>query len=322
MQKNAWFRSILILVATVATLSLVGCSLSLDEDDDDGSSSSKRGSSKKSSSVIFNDDNKKRDAYESLVINDFDPKAEDYIIETHNGSAYIFLSSEIITYPFKLPYSTDEYPELSTDNGQISMTWMNNNEVILKIDMVEGSKEAYINDSYDPIDIGAAPKIVDDKLFIPINLFVQVLKMKETYDPSLKETYLHYEEDFPKDYIVGNWSDNDTDLFTSFKDISTGYESLSSFANAYQFNADGTYRMVIVAVGGFEDALVQCTGKYKILGNTIIYYNTRETLYEGTPFKLTHKNKKLDKPSYEFITDYDPDEGRIKIGAFWLHKVD
>lgn len=321
MRRNVLTRFLLIII-TLA-LSLTGCSLSLlkDDDDDESGRSSRKRISQKSASGLEDDDTRNEDIYENLVINGLRVGKEDYFVETHKGSAYIFLSAEVVTFPFLLPYSTNAYPELSTDNGQISMTWMNNNEVILKIDMTEGSKEAYINDSIDSIDIGSAPKTVDNKLFIPINLFVQALKMEETYDPSLNVTHLHYKEDFPKDLLEGSWSDTDTDLFTVFEDFPSGLKGLSSFATRYEFNENGTYRLVMIAVGGFEDIFIHQTGKYKILGNTIIYYNIRETLYEGTPFKLTHKNKKLQKPSFDFIDDYDPHQNRIKIGSFWLNRI-
>ena len=261
------------------------------------------------------------DRVTNLVINDFSVLDEDYLLETKGKTSYILLNSKIITSAFVLPYSTEKYPVLSTENGQITLTWKNQNEVILRVDMIEGSKEAYINNSDEPIDMGVAPKTVDDKLFIPINLLLSVLKMDETYDLSLDLTFLHCEKDFPKDLLLGSWSDNHTDIFTTFEDTS-GLKSLSSSVNAYQFKKDGTYQQIIVVVDGFIDGFAQNKGKYKILGNTLIFYDIYSTYYKGTPFKLVYENQKSKYPSFNFIDNYDPNKIQIEIGGFWLNQVE
>ncbi|HBR02128.1 MAG TPA: hypothetical protein DD738_05930 [Ruminiclostridium sp.] len=259
--------------------------------------------------------------YDRLVINDFPLSEGQYLVERIEDSVYILLDSEIITSCLKLPYATSLYPELSIRNGQITLYWTHQDQIVLRADMVENSHEAYINGSNEPLDIAVGPKTADGRLFIPINLFLSVLKMEETYDKSLNITFLHYAEDFPADLIQGKWSDSNTDLFTIFKDAPSGLKGLSSFASAYQFNPDGTYRCILISAGSFKDSAVQRKGKYRILGNTIIYYDTHETLYEGSPLSLSHKDKKLSKPSYDFIGSYDPGEDQIKIGAFWHHRI-
>jgi hypothetical protein len=55
-------------------------------------------------------------------------------------------------------------------------------------------------------------------------------------------------------------------------------KGLSSFANAYVFNKDGTYGRIMVSAGGFDDAFIQQKGKYKIFGNTIMFYDIREAI--------------------------------------------
>ncbi len=318
MRKSIWCRLVHVMLAFVMAFSLTACSLSQNDDEDEKSD---RKETRKSSSIL-NKNKSKKGAYENLVINDFSVASEDFILEEHGNSTYILLDSEIITYPFKIPYASTSYPELTTDNGQITMTWSDQDEIILKIDMVEGSQEAYVNNSDEPIDMGVSPKTINDKLFIPINLIAEVLKLTETYDRKYNVTILHSQESFPEDLLVGNWSDTHTDIFTLYESTVAGAGSLSSYAMGYEFKEDGTYRLLMVTVGGFTDKLIQCKGKYKILGNTIFCYDTYETLYEGTPFKLVHKNMKLDTPSYDFISNYNPDENSIDLNGFWLYKID
>ncbi len=319
MRKSKWFRLILVVIAFVMAFSLTACSLSQNDDDDEDERSDRKESKKTTS--LLNKNKSKKGAYENLVINDFPVEAEDYILVEHGQSTYIMLDSEIITYPFKIPYASTSYPELSTDNGQITMTWSDQGEIILKINMVEGSQEAFINSSDEPIDMGVSPKTLNDKLFIPINLIAEALKLTETYDRKYNVTLLHSQTNFPEELLVGNWSDTHTDIFTLFEDTVSGLETLSSYASGYAFEGDGTYRQLLVTVGGFTDKLIQCKGQYKILGNTIICYDIYETLYEGTPFKLVYKNKKLDNPSYDFIYNYNPDENSIDLDGFWLYKI-
>jgi len=76
----------------------------------------------------------------------------------------------------------------------------------------------------------------------------------------------------------------------------------------------------MLAVGGFVDIFPEQSGKYKILGNTIIHYDISETLYKGTPFALQNKNKKLDRAEYNFISNYYPDENRIDFGGIFVTK--
>ncbi len=271
--------------------------------------------------AITQDDNSNKGDYENLVINDLPIEDSEFIIENDNDSSYILLSDKIITYALKLPDSTDYYPELSLENGQISMTWRRDGQPLLKVDMVEGSHEAYLNDSNEPIDIKVAPKSVDGHLYIPINLMLSGLKMKETYDKDLHTTFIHYERDFSKSDLVGCWSDSGTDSFKDYKNAINGNGSLASFVTCYQFNEDGTYQVLLIGVGGFDDKLIMAKGKYTLLGNTIIYQGIEETLYEGNPLELVHENKLLDHAVYEFIDEFDKTSGQISINGFFLNRV-
>ncbi|MCX7774107.1 MAG: copper amine oxidase N-terminal domain-containing protein [Clostridia bacterium] len=296
MERKNLRRSIIIVMITVLMLAAQGCGNAGEQNDSDTPSSKANAGGKltgKEKSAV--------NAYESLVINGYDLPKDSYVIEKRGGKAYILMPLDTVSYSFSIPYSTSTYPDISTDNGQISISWTNNNEAIVKIDMVEGSREAYVNESNEPIDMGIAPKAINDKLHIPINLLVDVLQMKETYDQTLGVTVLSNKDDFLKDLLVGSWSNTHTDLFNSFADAS-GLQSLSSYVMAYRFEKNGTYRLLMAGAGGFEDEVLQCSGKYKILGNTIVFYNIRETLSKGTPLKTVHKNKKVENPSYEFIS--------------------
>jgi len=112
-------------------------------------------------------------------------------------------------------------------------------------------------------------------------------------------------------------------LFVRFKDPVTGLTEAPSFAEAYNFRKDGTYRLIMISTGGFKDTFLYLEGKYIVHGNTIAFYDIRETLYQGEPLVLVHQNKRLDNEQYEYIHNYypDPDEEAIKL-TFRLSRIE
>lgn len=320
MQSKKLSRFVLITLAVITAISVSGCSLSQGgkvQAEGNKTAAAAESSSEALTTAQSIDDN----AYSNIVINDIPIEKKDYIVETKGNSTYILLDSEIFKFTFKMPGLSNIYPDFSTENGQISVSWSDQGKNVMKIDMVEGSSEAYINDSNEPIDITVAPKTADGKLYIPINLFVQSLKMKETYDEALDLTFIHFQDNFAIEKLVGNWSDSTEDLFKAFTDALAGNGALPSFAAGYQFNGDGTYKYMVVGADGFENSLLQLNGKYKIFGDTIIYYDISETYYEGNPLELVRKDVKRDQPFYEFIGNFSTDTSQIQIGDFMLNKV-
>ena len=102
----------------------------------------------------------------------------------------------------------------------------------------------------------------------------------------------------------------------------TGAISLPSFDWSYCFNPDGTYRVVAASCGGMKDGIVIQTGKYQLIGNTIIYYDEIETLYEGTPLMLIYEERHMgDRINLEFIDDYNQEEDKIMLGLTWYHRI-
>jgi hypothetical protein len=305
-------------VTIIVAFSLTGCNLlnNTEKNNKNGIISSENdGSLNASATLNISEDMDSA----SLVINDIPIGEKDYILDKESNSSEIMLDSEVFKFTFKLADSSSIYPEFITENGKITTVWSDNGEPALKVDMIEGSKEASMNGK--PIEIKTAPKTIDERLYIPISPFIDALKMKETYDEALKIKLIHCQEDFNKDLLQGNWSDSDSDLFKTFKDATAGTESLPSFAVGYQFNKDGSYRYIIIGADGFKDTLLQLEGKYKILGNTIIYYDILETIYEGNPLELVHKDLKREHPYFDFIGDCDSENSQIVIGDFFLNKV-
>ena len=145
--------------------------------------------------------------------------------------------------------------------------------------------------------------------------------MKRVRERKHKYLLLQYKEDFPAELLIGTWSSLNTDLFTGYEDITTGLVYLSSFATSYIFKEDGTYRLRAVSVGDFKDKFLELNGKYKIIGNTIMCYDIIETLYEGKPFMLVHKDKPLENFHFDFIWNYDAEKDKIEIGSFWLNRM-
>ena len=254
-----------------------------------------------------------------LVINDFDIASENYRIIEKEDSTYIFVAMDKFKYGFKIPYAGYySYPDVLEADGVITVAWKNEEGVVLKIEMTIDSLQVQINGT--TADIGIGPYREGGKTFIPINLFMAALEMNLAEESTEDIILMQYKEDFPAELLVGSWTDIDTDLFTHFKDITSGAVSLSSYASAYIFDKDGTYKLRMASVGGFNDTFIMQSGKYKIMGNTIMYYDIVETLYKGRPFMLSYENKHYAKPHYDFINNYNAEEDKIEIGGFWLNR--
>lgn len=260
-------------------------------------------------------------AITKLAINDIPIEEKDYIPAADGSFSNILLDSEVFKYTFKMPDSSSIYPDFSTDNGKITISWFDDGEPALTVEMAEGSKEVYINGSKEPADMDTEPKNSDGKLYIPVRPFIKALNMTETFVEEVNMTLIHCQNNFSADSLAGNWSDGEEDLFATFKGASEGKNTIPSFAVGYKFNKDGTYSYIIIGADGFKDTLLQLDGKYKILGSTIVYYDIYESLYEGNPLELVHKELKRDKPFFEFIGDYNASDAQILLGDFWLNKI-
>ncbi|MDD4504577.1 MAG: hypothetical protein PHS15_07095, partial [Clostridiaceae bacterium] len=150
--------------------------------------------------------------------------------------------------------------------------------------------------------------------------FISAMEMDVETNSNGDTLYIQYKNIFPADILMGTWSDTNTNLFADFKDITTEAASLPSYATAYMFNSDGTYGLRMVSAGGFNDTFITQRGKYKIMGNTIMFYDIFETVYKGAPLTLMYKDKLLEEPQYSFIYNYDSKEDRIEIGGFWYNR--
>ena len=126
---------------------------------------------------------------------------------------------------------------------------------------------------------------------------------------------LQYEDDFPLDILVGSWSYSNVSIFTGYKNLITGEISFPSFDCTYTFNADGTYRIGLASSGPYlPPAILFQTGKYKVIGNTVIYYDVYETLYKGRPLVLQYEKKHMgDRLGFDFINDYDAENDKIRF---------
>lgn len=272
------------------------------------------------SSGINNKGSNKAYDWTQIVINDTEIFRDNYHIKEKDGFYYIFIDAERFKYAFKCPHAGSySYPEVEIIGGSFSASWSNGEGNVLKVDLQEGNTEAIVDGR--KVDAGMAPYFLGVKLYIPINLFISEMRMDVEMSGNNETLYIQYKNYFPSDTLVGTWSDTDNDLFSSFKDITSGTVPLPSYATAYMFNSDGTYRLRMVSAGGVNDTFIMQKGRYKIMGNTIMYYDTIETVYKGTPFSLKYEDKLTDRTYYDFIYNYDPRKDRIEIGGFWLNKV-
>ncbi len=255
-----------------------------------------------------------------IVVNDMEIFQDDYRIKEKQGFDYIFISAEKFRYAFKWPYVGNyTYPEIDISDGSISASWRDEESIVLQVNMQEGNTEALVNGTQ--VDIGIAPYSENGKLYIPINLLISAMEMNVETNSRGDILFIQYKSDFPRDILLGTWSDVNTDLFTGFQDIASGAVSLSSFATAYEFSSDGTYGLRMASVGGFNDTFIMQRGKYEVMGSTIMCYDIIETVYKGKPFKLMYEDKSLTEPQYWFIGNYNDPEDKIEIGGMWLNRI-
>lgn len=258
--------------------------------------------------------------WDQIVINDTVIFRDNYHIRNKDGFYYIFIGAERFKYAFKLRYAgSHTYPEVEIIGGSITAVWNSEEDVILKVEMREGSTEAVIGG--EKVDVGMAPYIESGKMYIPINLFISAMEMDVETSSNDDTLFIQYKDAFPAEILAGTWSDTGTDLFAATKDIEGGSVNLPSYATAYRFNSDGTYELIKVSAAGINDTIIKQRGKYKVMGNTIMYYDIFETIYKGSPFSLKYKDEPVDRPHYEFVYNYDSKEEIIEIGGFWLNRV-
>jgi hypothetical protein len=158
-------------------------------------------------------------------------------------------------------------------------------------------------------------------MYIPINLFISAMEMDVETSSNDDTLFIQYKDNFPAEILAGTWSDTGTDLFAAIKDIESGSGNLPSYATAYRFNSDGTYELIKVSAAGINDTIIKQRGKYKVMGNTIMYYDIFETIYKGSPFSLKYEDEPVGRSHYEFIFNYDSKEGIVEIGGFWLNRI-
>jgi len=258
--------------------------------------------------------------WDQIVINDTVIFRDNYNIRNKDGFYYIFIGAERFKYAFKLPYAgSHTYPEVEVIGGSITAEWSSGENVVLKAEMREGSTEAIVGGKI--VDIGMAPYIIAGKMYIPINLFISALEMDVETSSNDNILFIQYKDAFPAEILSGTWSDTGIDLFAAAKDIEGGSGNLPSYATAYRFNSDGTYELIKVSAAGINDTIIKQRGKYKVMGNTIMYYDIFETIYKGSPFSLKYRDEPVDRPHYEFVYNYDSKEEIIEIGGFWLNRV-
>lgn len=255
----------------------------------------------------------------SIIIVASEFNQDQYIIREVEDTSLIYLPYERFIYVFRMPdagfYS---FPDKKLEDGVVTLGWKNRQgETIIEAIMKVGSRIAYLNG--EPIDIIAGPFENENEVYVPVNLFIQLFGMKsEMFQGRM---IFAYENDFPKNVLIGNWSSSHTNLFMGYKDMVTGLVSLPSFEWFHEFNEDGTYRLVVATSGGYEDSVLLQNGKYKVIGNVIIYYDCYETLYKGTPLLKQYENKHMgDRLEFDFINDYNEEEDKIELNC-WYNRL-
>ncbi len=258
--------------------------------------------------------------WDQIVINDTEIFRDNYYIKEKGGFYYIFIEAERFKYAFKLPFAgSHTYPETDIYGGSISICWNDGEKEFLRVDLREGNTEALV--AGKKLDAGMAPYMENGKMYIPINLFISAMDMDVETSSNEKILYVQYKNTFSRGDLEGEWSDTSIDLFAGFKDVKkAGPTALPPYATAYRFNDNGTYELRMASANGYNDRFIAQWGKYRIMGNTIVFYDILETAYKGVPLELMYENKSLGRPQYSFIYNYDPKRDRIEIGGFWYDR--
>lgn len=256
-----------------------------------------------------------------IIIFDEDFTPEQYIIREVDGASFIYLPYDSFRYVFRMPYAgLNTYPEGQIMDDVITFEWKNKQgETFRQVIMQVDSTTAYVNGVQ--VDIKAEPFVKEEETYIPVNLFIQLFEMKSQM--FLGRLCFQTEEDFPRDILTGSWSSSHVNLFSRYKDIVSGVESMPSFYWFIALNEDGSYSLFIASSGGlFKDKMYFEKGKYKVIGNVIVYYDRYETLYEGKPLMLQYENRHMgDRLEFDFIEGYDAEEDKIKMRTSWYYRV-
>jgi len=242
---------------------------------------------------------------------------EDYRVKESGGSSYIFVPADQLAYAFQYPGNGDySYPSADISGTSLTYTWKDQTgSPIAVVGLQTGSAVATINGSGTDIVMG--PFVEGGRTFVPVNLLFELLGMEA--DTFRDVVYFHYKTDFSAAALSGSWNTSDVSICTGYKDVVSGLVSLSSFDFSYVFSPDGTYNLGFAKTGSYNDELLLQSGRYKVLGFSVICYDILETKYAGTPYLLSYRNKALADPEILFISEYDTAEKKIRLDGTWYH---
>lgn len=258
--------------------------------------------------------------YKQLLINDILISSDNYSSVEKGDKSYILIAADKFKYAFKQPNSGYyTYPEVNIFGSSISITWNSTNGKAAHVEMQANNTEALLNDI--KVDMGVAPYSKYGKMFIPIDFLITERRMVAEERDKNGILYIQYDEDFPKESLIGSWSDSNHNILENIDVITEGTLEPTAFSTGYRFNADGTYSHSMASIlKDVNDTLILEKGQYRISGNTILCYDVTETVYKGYPLALQHADKARDTSQYLFIYNYEPQNRKIEIGGFWLNK--
>jgi len=256
----------------------------------------------------------------NLVIVETELNPSDYLAREIDDSYYIYVPFDKFKYIFKIPFYVNKYPKVELQNNNVTATWLDDDgSHILDVIMPIGETTAEING--ESIDIVTGPFSEQNTVYVPVNLFFELFDMQtEMFQGRL---CIQYPDNFPQETLEGSWGSSNTSVLIGYKDMVTGLVTLPSSDWTYTFNADGTYQMGIASSSGFVgDTILLQTGKYRIIGNVIFFYDQYETLYKGTPLVLQYEKKHMgDRIELSFIDDYNQEEDKVEIGLNWYNRL-
>jgi hypothetical protein len=104
--------------------------------------------------------------------------------------------------------------------------------------------------------------------------------------------------------LVGAWGD--PGVTGSIVDAGGNFVGDAYGAEAYRFNADGTYLYRIIGSGLVITGMVEVRGQYRIDGDRLELYNNKDSWYPALgESRPGYKNKASDDLSYEFQLEDD-----------------
>ncbi|MCX7922014.1 MAG: copper amine oxidase N-terminal domain-containing protein [Clostridia bacterium] len=177
-----------------------------------------------------------------------------------------------------------------------------------------GNKYANKNNSAVLLDV--PPKIIKGRTMVPLGFVSKAFGCNVVWKADTRTIIISSPiENTEYDFIIGSWSSQGPNG-TMF-DPSTGQITGSSYTGQwYKFNKDGTYRYIIAGSGPIITGCVVVDGRYAIDGDTIKFYDAKETSYRNFTGPQI-KDSPIDDDELDYTYHEDDDTISMNFSRFY-----